>query len=87
MSRSFGGLWLTTAPSIKISPPEISSSPAIIRSAVDLPQPEGPTRTMNSWSAISRSRPSITETLPYDFCSLLSVTLAKGLSFQPFQGS
>ena len=27
------------------------------RSSVDLPQPDGPTRTMNSPSAISRSRP------------------------------
>ena len=25
-----------------------------MRSVVDLPQPEGPTRTMNSWSAMSR---------------------------------
>ncbi len=33
----------------------MSSSPAIIRSAVDLPQPEGPTRIMNSPSLMSRS--------------------------------
>ena len=33
-----------------------SSSPASIRSEVDLPQPDGPTSTMNSPSAISRSR-------------------------------
>ena len=33
---------------------EISSRPAIIRRVVDLPQPEGPTRTINSLSAISR---------------------------------
>src|SRR6188472_458327 len=32
----------------------MSSSPAIIRSAVDLPQPEGPTRITNSPSATSR---------------------------------
>ena len=32
-----------------------SSSPAIIRSAVDFPQPDGPTRIMNSPSGISRS--------------------------------
>ena len=30
----------------------MSSSPAIIRSAVDFPQPDGPTRIMNSPSAI-----------------------------------
>ena len=34
----------------------ISSSPAIIRRAVDFPQPEGPTRTTNSPSLISRLR-------------------------------
>jgi hypothetical protein len=32
-------------PSISISPPVTSSSPAIRRSSVDLPQPEGPTKT------------------------------------------
>ena len=42
MSRSFGGTSLTTSPSIAISPPLISSSPAIIRSVVVLPQPDGP---------------------------------------------
>ncbi len=48
MSRLLGGSSLTTRPPISITPSEISSSPAIIRRAVDLPQPEGPTRTMNS---------------------------------------
>ena len=33
-------------------PPEIASSPASIRSAVVLPEPDGPTSTMNSPSAI-----------------------------------
>jgi hypothetical protein len=40
----------------RISPPEIVSRPAIIRSAVDLPQPDGPTRTRNSPSSMSRLR-------------------------------
>src|SRR5213593_4749125 len=47
MSRSFGGRSLTTRSPIVISPAVISSSPATIRSVVDLPHPEGPTRTMN----------------------------------------
>src|SRR5271155_3495354 len=35
--------------------PEVTSSrPAIMRSVVDLPQPEGPTSTTNSLSGISR---------------------------------
>src|SRR5215471_16871958 len=53
MSRSFGGRSLTSSPSIKISPAVTSSSPAIMRSVVLLPQPEGPTRTQNSLSGIS----------------------------------
>ena len=42
---------------MKILPALTSSSPASIRRVVDLPQPEGPTRTMNSPSRISRSMP------------------------------
>ena len=44
MSRSFGATLLTTRSPIAISPREIFSSPAIIRSSVDFPQPDGPTR-------------------------------------------
>src|SRR2546425_4127262 len=54
MSRSFGGRSFTTRSPIEISPAVISSSPAIIRSVVDLPQPEGPTRTTNSLSRMWR---------------------------------
>jgi len=53
MSRSLGGTLLTTRPPIAISPRLISSRPAIIRSNVDLPQPDGPTSTTNSPSWIS----------------------------------
>ena len=54
MSRSRGAFWLTTSPPIRSSPDVMSSSPAIMFSAVDFPQPDGPTRIMNSPSAISR---------------------------------
>ena len=43
-----------------MSPALVASSPAIIRSSVDLPQPEGPTNTQNSPSATARSTPWIT---------------------------
>src|SRR6476469_1233107 len=36
-----------------MSPDEMSSSPTIIRSSVDFPHPDGPTRIMNSPSATS----------------------------------
>ena len=39
---------LTVRPSIDSVPDEIDSSPAIMRSVVVLPQPEGPSSTMNS---------------------------------------
>ena len=55
-SRRCGATSLTTSPSIAISPAVIVSSPAVIRSAVVLPQPEGPTKTMNSPSPTSRLR-------------------------------
>ena len=64
MSRDRGGRSLTTVPPIAISPEEISSSPAIIRSSVDLPQPDGPTNTTNSPERISRSIPWITSLSP-----------------------
>ena len=41
-------------------PPEVKSSrPAIMRSKVDLPQPEGPTKTTNSPFLMSRSAPGM----------------------------
>src|SRR3954452_1157122 len=54
MSRSRDGTWFTTRSPMRSRPLEISSRPATIRSAVVLPQPEGPTRTMNSPSSTSR---------------------------------
>jgi len=38
--------------------------PGIMRSKVDLPQPDGPTKTTNSPWAMSRSTPLITGTSP-----------------------
>src|SRR4051812_25521920 len=43
---------------MKIDPASTSSRPASIRNAVVLPEPDGPTRTMNSPSAMSRSSES-----------------------------
>src|SRR5216684_3839611 len=56
-SRSFGGRLLTTRSPMRISPEVMFSSPATIRSRVDFPQPEGPTRTTNSPSPIATSTP------------------------------
>src|SRR5688500_19988418 len=58
-------------------PPESDSRPAIIRSVVLLPQPDGPTSTTNSPSPTSRSTPCTATTPPsYTFRTPCSVTAA-----------
>src|ERR1700741_2335166 len=54
-------------------PPLVSSSPAISRSSVDLPQPDGPTKTTNSPFSITRSRPGMMDVAPKDLETFLSV--------------
>src|SRR3982074_3973100 len=76
MSRSFGGTSLTTSPPIMMSPSVISSRPAVMRSVVDFPQPDGPTSTTNSWSAMSRSMPRTASTSSYFLTTLRNVTSA-----------
>ena len=57
MSRSLGGDVVDDPVADRARLPcEIASRPATMRSAVVLPHPDGPTRTMNSLSAMSRSR-------------------------------
>src|SRR5574340_479714 len=76
MSRSFGEKSLTRRSPMKISPEEGSSSPARQRRAVVLPQPEGPTRTRNSLSAISSVSSSSATTDLKRLESLSSLTCA-----------
>src|SRR5216684_2734936 len=64
MSRSGGASSVTSTSPIEIVPSVISSRPAIIRRSVDFPQPDGPTRTMNSPSAIVRLTSSTARTPP-----------------------
>ena len=49
---------------MRMVPEVVSSKPATMRSSVDLPQPEGPTKTQNSPSSIRRSTPWITWVSP-----------------------
>ena len=60
----------------RASPAVISSSPATMRRAVDLPQPDGPTSTSNSPSAISSVEVRETDLKPfgYTLVTLSSVT-------------
>src|SRR5690348_14715762 len=83
MSRSFGLSWFTTFAFMRSSPSLMSSRPAIMFSAVDLPQPDGPTNTMNSPSAMSRFR-SLTASVPSEYrlvtCSSEMVDMAASSS-------
>src|SRR6266403_5325267 len=55
MSRARGGTLETSLPPMRIRPSSSGSSPASMRSAVDLPDPEGPTSTSSSPSSIESS--------------------------------
>src|SRR6185437_16433988 len=58
MSRSLGCTKVTSVSPISTRPPSSGSRPASMRSAVVFPDPDGPTRTMNSPSLMSRFRAS-----------------------------
>src|SRR5271155_2437911 len=76
MSRSFGATEFTSVPSMRISPSLTVSSPAIMASSVDLPQPDGPTSATNSPVRASRSMPLRTSTGPNRLCSPEMVSVA-----------
>jgi len=62
--RSYGGKRDTSSPASSIVPSSGVSKPAIIRSVVVLPDPEGPSIVKNSPCAISRSIVSTATTSP-----------------------
>src|SRR5262245_50440168 len=82
MSRSLGGRSFTTRSPMVISPALISSSPATIRSVVDLPQPEGPTSTTNSLSRMCRFTSLTAWTSSYFLFSSFSSTWAMDSSLR-----
>src|SRR5919107_3520981 len=65
--RSAGGNSLTLRLPILISPPLTVSRPAIMRSRVDFPQPDGPTKTTNSPSSTERLISRRISVAPKDF--------------------
>src|SRR5580704_7057443 len=67
MSRSFGATPLTTLDPILITPALISSRPAIMRSKVDFPHPDGPTRMTKAPSGIWIETSCRTGVAPNDF--------------------
>lgn len=80
--RSAGGMSFIRVSPINKSPLVMVSRPAIIRSRVDLPQPDGPTNTTNSPSWMSRLMSFDTTTSPQAFVTLRSCTLAMPFSLR-----
>src|ERR1700712_3732498 len=68
-----------------MSPLVMSSSPTIIRSSVDLPQPDGPTRIMNSPSAMSKLT-SFTAGKPSPYCLTMCFISISAISSSPSGG-
>src|SRR5687767_3146695 len=69
-----------------MSPLVMSSRPTIIRSSVDLPQPDGPTRIMNSPSAMSRLT-SLTAGKPSPYCLTMFFISMEAIGPRPLGGS
>src|SRR5215510_8359694 len=63
-----------SSPSSRISPSVGCSKPAIMRSVVVLPQPDGPSIEKNSPAGISRSMPSTAVNSPNFLTRLISLT-------------
>src|SRR5437867_839457 len=83
MSRSRGGIAFTLVSPIQIAPSLGFSRPATRRSAVVLPQPEGPTRIKNSPSPTSSERSSsATTSSEKRFVTCSRTTRATALSLQ-----
>ncbi len=78
MSRSRAGTPLTHAADGNLAALK-DSRPAIMRRACGLAAPEGPTKTMNSPSRISKDRSSMTLWLPYFLATLRTSTELMGL--------
>src|SRR5689334_5617335 len=71
MSRSLGCSSFTRRLSMTMSPSLTLSSPAIMLSSVDLPQPEGPTSTRNSPASTATSMPFKISVAPNRFLTPL----------------
>ncbi len=64
MLRCDGGRFVTSRPAIETRPPSACSRPAMRRSVVDLPQPDGPSSTLSVPSSKANERPSTARTSP-----------------------
>src|SRR5438128_727392 len=79
MSRCRARLKVTSSPSSRICPEEGSSSPAIMRRVVVLPQPEGPSKTKKSPSPMVNEEERTAVKSPKRFCKCSSRISAMAL--------
>src|SRR4051794_18266312 len=82
MFRSLGSTSLTTRSPILMTPALGCSSPAMMASSVDFPQPDGPSSTMNSPSSTASEIPSSTDTAPKVLRTSSIVRRAMAASFE-----
>src|SRR5207342_3601706 len=80
MCRALGGRCVTTCPPMRTSPSVGCSRPAMSRSKVVLPQPDGPSRTRYSPSPVTRSMPSTAAVCPNSLRNDLVSTTAIGVT-------
>src|SRR5829696_6616967 len=73
-SRSNGGIFVTSRPPSSIRPSSGSSKPAMSRSIVVLPEPDGPRSEKNSPRRTSSSTPSTAATSPNRFTTPMART-------------
>src|SRR3954467_9102667 len=64
MLRLAGGSAVTSRSPIRMRPPSAASRPAMSRSGVDLPQPDGPSKTLSVPCARRKETPSTARTCP-----------------------
>src|SRR5215212_6461408 len=74
--RDCGERRVTSCPSMTMRPASGRSSPAISRSEVVLPQPDGPNSETNSPGLASRSTPSTAVAVPYIFSRPMALIAA-----------
>src|SRR5205085_10151178 len=82
MPRAAGGRAVTSRPPMQTVPEVGASRPAMMRSVVDLPQPEGPSSTQNEPASTSNEMPSSARDSPQCLATFSSLMADTG-AFSP----
>ena len=84
--RLAGDRAVTSVPPMWIVPPETVSSPAMSRSVVDLPQPDGPSKAASCLGRTRKLTPSTAGSDPHALLTERSSTSAKTVSNTSLRG-